>query len=137
MIRLLAMLGSAALVIWGVNLALDTGSWREPAARVGEGAAGALDALVETAKLVARPQQLESPTPDDARPAGPVRDRRSSGVRAGPGPVGGAAGLRLPAAAPLASDLEPASARELSRLRADEIRSRLDRVMDLARGSSP
>ncbi len=137
MIRLLAMLGSAALVIWGVNLALDTGSWREPAARVGEGAAGVLDALVETAKLVARPQQLESPTPDDARPAGQSRIAARPEFEPDLGQWGGAAGLRLPAAAPLASDLEPASARELSRLRADEIRSRLDRVMDLARGSSP
>ena len=117
MIRLLATLGSAALVIWGVDLALDTGSWREPAARVSEGVADALDAVTETAKLAARPHRSESPTPDAVQAGEPgiaVREEFEPDL-----------------------DPEPASASGLRRVRAEEIRSRLDRVMDLARGPSP
>ncbi len=135
MIRLLAMLGSAALVIWGVDLALDTGSWREPAARVSEGVADALDAVAETAKLVARPHQLESPTSDSVH-GGELGIAAREEFEPDLG-QSGAVGLRLPPGEPLAWDPEPASASHSSRLRAEEIRSRLDRVMDLASGPSP
>ena len=136
MIRLLATLGSAALVIWGVDLALDTGSWREPAARVSEGVADALDTLAETAELAARPSQLESSTLDATHAGLPdVSARRE--FEPDLGPSEDSVGSLLPEGGASALHPAPTSARELSRLQAEEIRSRLDRVMDLARGPSP
>ncbi len=136
MIRLLATLGSAALVIWGVDLALDTGSWREPAARVSEGVADALDALTEPAALAARPSPLESSTLDATHAGLPdVSARRE--FEPDLGPSEDSFGSLLPEGGASALHSEPTSARELSRLQAEEIRSRLDRVMDLARGPSP
>ncbi len=121
MIRLLATLGSAALVIWGVGLALDTGSWREPVARVGAGVTGALDAVTETAQAMAR-EEFE---PD----LGQWEDAVELILPENLAPdSGGTASVPDPG---------PASASERSRHRADEIRSRLDRVMDLASGPSP
>ena len=134
MIRLLATLGSAALVIWGVDLALDTGSWREPAARMGEGVADALDALTETAELAALPSQLESSTLDATHAGLPDVSARPE-FEPDLGQPERSVGSPLPEGEAL--DSEPPSARELSRLQAEEIRSRLDRVMDLARGPSP
>ena len=122
MIRLLATLGSAALVIWGVDLALDTGSWREPAVRVGHEVADALELGSSTLDTVLAGEHgiatREEFEPDLGRLEGAV----------GPSQPQGEASVSYP---------EPASASERSRLRADEIRSRLDRVMDLARGPSP
>ena len=139
MSRLLATLGSAALVIWGVDLALDTGSWREPAARVSEGVADALDALTEPAALAAlaaRPSPLESSTLDATHAGLPdVSARRE--FEPDLGPSEDSFGSLLPEGGASALHSEPTSARELSRLQAEEIRSRLDRVMDLARGPSP
>ena len=136
MIRLLATLGSAALVIWGVDLALDTGSWREPAARVSEGVADALDALTEPAALAARPSPLESSTLGATHAGLPdVSARRE--FEPDLGPSEDSFGSLLPEGGASALHSEPTSARELSRLQAEEIRSRLDRVMDLARGPSP
>ncbi len=142
MIRLLATLGTAALVIWGANRAIETAAWPaawgEPVARVGAQVSEVLDRVARAGDPAPGAGEPEPRDPLPAEGAAePLVSRRAfepdlgeqeTRPRESGNPSTETGAPRAPA--------ELAGAPRLSRVEAEEIRCRLDRVMDLARGPS-
>jgi hypothetical protein len=139
-IRLVAMLGTAALIVWGANRAIETDGWRESASAIGDwlaeviSTAGRADDLVPGAGE-SEPLALD-PLPADGA-AEPFVSRRAFEPDLGEAetPLGGTGGPSMEMGAPRALP-DPAQVSSFGRVEAEEIRYRLDRVMSLARGPS-
>jgi hypothetical protein len=137
-IRLVAMLGTAVLVVWGANRAIQTDGWREPASAIGDRLADVLGAAGRAGDPVPGAGESEplalDPLPVDGA-AEPLVSRRAFEPDLGEEatPLRGTGIPSTEMGAPRALP-DPARASSLSRTDADEIRYRLGRVMSLARG---
>ncbi len=129
MMRLLATLGTAALVVWGANQAaerVDPELWRAPAAAARD---GLIQALAET--KTALPEREREPNPEPPTPAEvsdavpPVRTPFIAEH------VPSARGVKEPVEPALEVAVNSAPA-PLTRAEAERIRDRLERVMQLA-----
>ncbi len=133
--RLLATLATAALVVWGANRAaerIDPELWRAPAVAVREGLAQAVREVAESDPAQALPAPSESAA--ETEPADPAPP---GGRHPEPPPTVTAP---EPATAQVKTPVEPSSEQEstlvvvaLTPEEAEAIRSRLERVMQLAR----
>ncbi len=140
MIRLVAVLGTAVLVVWGANRAVETDGWREPALAIGDRLAEVLSAAGRADDPVSGAGESEplalDPFPADGA-AEPLVSRRAFEPDLGEEqtPLGGTGIPSMEMGAPRALP-DPSQVNTRSRVEAEEIRYRLDRVMSLARGPS-
>lgn len=138
MIRLVATLATAALVIWTANRSIELGHLPEPVARAGERAARVLAAVADAGESALSRLDSEDPAKAAALevsvPRSLTREEFEPDLGAGEGAMGaGNAPDEVPAARRAVAG---ARATSLSRASAEAIRCRLDRVMSLALGPS-
>ena len=138
MIRLVATLATAALVIWTANRSIELGHLPEPIARAGERAASVLAAVADAGESALSGLDSEDPAKaaalEGGAPRSLTREEFEPDLGAGEGAMGaGNAPDEVSAARPAVAG---AGATSLSRANAEEIRCRLDRVMSLALGPS-
>lgn len=139
MIRLIAALGTAALVIWVASDPTQLDLWPESVQKLGLRAAD-LWSAVEPAPGETRSHALVTPSAEGAAEPPALPGASAPGPRREFTPDLGADGA-LPGGTGTA-DAEPGAPRAparlagLSRAEADEIRYRLDRVMSLASGDA-
>ncbi len=139
MIRLVATLATAALVIWTVNRSIELGHLPEPVARAGERAVSVLAAVADAGESALGSSDSEDPAQAAALEGGAPRSLTREEFEPDLGPGEGAMGAGNAPVEALAARPEVAGvgATSLSRASAEEIRFRLDRVMSLALGPSP